>query len=270
MPSESILQKRCNVCEHEFPATTEFFHRRKASNDGLCYTCKECSIARTKQNAADNPERVRESARRYYTEHLEESRAYHLEYYQRNADIIRQRARDWYWDNREDTLEYARQYYQDNREVLIAKGVERERRNPEQARARKQRYIERNPERRKQSANAYAHSEKGRVGRQRRRARKDGLPDTLTGEQWADCLEYWGYACAVCEHSDEIHADHFIALALDDCPGTIATNIIPLCRSCNSSKRDKRPDQWLMKKYPDIGGIILADILEYFVWIKGK
>ncbi len=35
-------KKYCCVCEEEFPATTEHFHRRKDSEDGLRCDCKQC------------------------------------------------------------------------------------------------------------------------------------------------------------------------------------------------------------------------------------
>ena len=34
--------KRCTKCGKSFPATSEFFHRSKAYNDGFKYTCKSC------------------------------------------------------------------------------------------------------------------------------------------------------------------------------------------------------------------------------------
>jgi 5-methylcytosine-specific restriction endonuclease McrA len=36
--------KTCTKCKREFPGTSEYFHRRKDTKDGLRTWCKECSI----------------------------------------------------------------------------------------------------------------------------------------------------------------------------------------------------------------------------------
>lgn len=99
-------------------------------------------------------------------------------------------------------------------------------------------------------------------------ARKRQLPDTLTKQEWLTCLEYFNYACAVCGISfdDTIpHADHWIPLASDKCTGTVATNMICLCKSCNSSKNSRMPDVWLEWKYGiHQANVILKRIETYF------
>jgi len=35
--------KKCNKCDKGFPATGEYFYKRKKHKDGLAYTCKKCA-----------------------------------------------------------------------------------------------------------------------------------------------------------------------------------------------------------------------------------
>jgi hypothetical protein len=93
-------------------------------------------------------------------------------------------------------------------------------------------------------------SPKGRAAQQvydqNRKARKLALPNTLTHAEWLYALQYWQYSCAACgkKHTpnDVIAQDHWIPLNNEECPGTIATNILPLCKGmhgCNNRKGTK-------------------------------
>jgi len=65
-------------------------------------------------------------------------------------------------------------------------------------------------------------------------------------------------------------ADHWIPLSYkgDDNPGTVATNIIPLCHGiggCNNSKNATMPDEWLKRKFGTRkSNQIKLQIQEYF------
>ena len=76
----------------------------------------------------------------------------------------------------------------------------------------------------------------------RRRARKRNLPDTFTGEEYSEIRECFFNLCSICE-SDFEHMDHFIPLASGH-GGTFYGNMVPLCRSCNTSKKDSNPFEW--------------------------
>lgn len=110
----------------------------------------------------------------------------------------------------------------------------------------------------------------------RRMARKRALPDTLTAEQWKRCLDYLGHQCAVCGRMPglwhTLAMDHWIPLSSPDCPGTIATNIVPLCHGdggCNEMKAARLPEEWLIEKFGKRKGRqILKRIEQYFEWVK--
>lgn len=107
---------------------------------------------------------------------------------------------------------------------------------------------------------AYVRSPQGKVvfaaARHRRRARKHNLSDTFTSADWQRALDYFGGCCAVCGRPvglwHTIAADHWIPLSSPDCPGTVPTNIIPLCHGvsgCNNSKLNAEPTDWLVRKF---------------------
>jgi 5-methylcytosine-specific restriction endonuclease McrA len=91
-------------------------------------------------------------------------------------------------------------------------------------------------------------------------------------------LIYWHDCCAVCGRSlqdlfGEVkqHNDHWIPVSdpRPGNPGTVATNIVPLCNRCNSTKSSKDPRQWLIERF---GGrkakVIITRIEAYFDWLR--
>ena len=112
------------------------------------------------------------------------------------------------------------------------------------------------------------------INHRNRKARKRSLPNTLTVIEWQNALNYFNGCCAVCERQlndmfgeFNVHADHWIPLSYegDDNPGTIATNIIPLCKRCNLSKNATMPEEWLKQNFSKRKAKkITARIQEYF------
>lgn len=90
------------------------------------------------------------------------------------------------------------------------------------------------------------------------RAQSRGLPACYTVSQWKDCLSYWHHSCAICGQGESegltIALDHWIPLSDNrpNNPGTVPTNILPLChsrggvvRACNNTKQARDPLEWL-------------------------
>jgi 5-methylcytosine-specific restriction endonuclease McrA len=75
----------------------------------------------------------------------------------------------------------------------------------------------------------------------RRRAMKRGLPDTLTRTEWEAIKAAYGNRCAYCgkKQKHSLTQDHVVPLSKRG--GTIRENIVPACKSCNSSKRNNLP-----------------------------
>lgn len=108
----------------------------------------------------------------------------------------------------------------------------------------------------------------------RYRDRQKGLTTDFGVVDWKRCLESWGRSCAYCGHhfkfNEAIHVEHYIPVARgDDCPGTVATNILPACAKCNMSKRDRDPVEWLTRKFGVVGAShVIKRIQDYFTSIS--
>lgn len=70
-----------------------------------------------------------------------------------------------------------------------------------------------------------------------RRLREAAAPGWHTQEQWEDLKKQYGYRCKECGRENvELTKDHIIPLSKG---GTnMIDNIQPLCRSCNSRKKN--------------------------------
>ena len=76
-------------------------------------------------------------------------------------------------------------------------------------------------------------------------ATKRNLPYTLTIEHWQQCKEHFNNKCAYCGKELPLAQEHFLALTKG---GEYSKdNIIPSCKSCNSSKHDRNFFEWYPK-----------------------
>ena len=207
--------KKCRKCGIEKPFNEDHFTKNKNYLSGLENTCIDCSIAHRKQ---------------YY----QSRKNWYQQYYQDNKDIYSQRTQD----NREIKVEYDEQYRKDNPNYYNDYAKEYYKKNKEHKLNYGKQYREDNPE-------VY------RLHTQKRNTMKDELPNTLTDKGWNIILQDFNYSCAYCgmtenEHLDKwgevLHQEHFIPLSSDG--GYKAGNIIPSCRSCNSSKRSQDFFEW--------------------------
>ncbi len=247
--------KTCSKCGETKPATTEFFSRRR---NKLTTECKACKAEYDHEYQAKNKEHLAKKARewrqknkehiaerecKYQTKNKERLAEYARKYQAKNKERLAEYSRKWYQKNKERLAEYGREYYQKNKEHHAEYGREWRQKN-------KDKFVELNRE--------YRHNnkEKGRINTSNYRARKRNQPDTFTEAQWIACLDYFNYCCAVCGNQlrdlfgeTVPHADHWLPISSDDCPGTIATNMVCLCNHCNLSKNAIMPNEWLSRHY---------------------
>lgn len=120
--------------------------------------------------------------------------------------------------------------------------------------------------------------DKTRAMFQRRRARLLNLPCEFTGDDWLRALSYFKNRCAVCNRPQglwhTLAQDHWIPIIDPNCPGTVPTNIVPLCHGidgCNNSKSSSDARQWLITRYGKRkANHILRKIEEFFRWVEAS
>jgi hypothetical protein len=175
--------------------------------------------------------------------------------------------------NREQIAHRKKEHYQQNKESLLAKSYQWRRENPEKRKQSDRGYRSRNRNQRNEYNREWRleNPEKARDGIRRYTRRKRELPNTLTDEQWIFAQEYFDGKCAVCSNESDVEQDHWVPLTAPKNinPGTVAENIVPLCRSCNADKFNFMPHEFLLKHYDNIQSwIILKRIDRYFQYVR--
>jgi hypothetical protein len=282
--------KQCSKCKEVFPRTLEYFPPRKEATDGLRGICRVCRRKQHSDWRSDNEE-YKEKRKRYRKDNAAYYNQKSKEWREKNPERHKQKLKDWRANNLERSRELNRESntrhkdkinahkkrrYHENRDREIARGRDYYQRNKLKVTIRIREYRQENPQQTREIA---------RVSSQRRRARIKALPNTLTSQQWGFALEYFGNACAICGAKSglwtAIAIDHWIPLTdkRPDNPGTVASNVIPLCHnkhgsvgltpSCNQSKYNKDPIEWVLTTYGRRKGKeILRRITDYFDIVK--
>lgn len=229
---EPIPTKQCSRCQERKPATIEYFCFSKRRGV-LVAQCRACDIARVKTHYAANKE-------------------------ERKAYIA-----DWQQRNKGKTREYKKKYSDANREHSLLRVRLYRKAHPEKEREYRQANMGRI-----RAISAVYHA--------LRRAKAKDRSVALSPEDWERALQYFDHACAVCgRHRDSLHSislDHWIPLSHMDSPGSVKTNIVPLCHGpggCNNVKGRKHPEQWIAEMYePPIAIEVLDRISGYFDWMR--
>ena len=75
---------------------------------------------------------------------------------------------------------------------------------------------------------------------QRRRARVNATPSTLTSDQWTAIVSKYKGRCAYCDKKiPKLEQDHVFPVSKGG--GYTADNIVPACHDCNSRKGARQP-----------------------------
>lgn len=115
-----------------------------------------------------------------------------------------------------------------------------------------------------------------RVSQATRNSRLKDLPRAFTLNDQRRAYAFFNLQCAVCQKPFEgsvgvrdVVFDHWIPVSSELCPGTIPTNMIPLCRQCNNRKRKLMPEEWIELEYEaDEAKVILSRIADYFASLQ--
>jgi 5-methylcytosine-specific restriction endonuclease McrA len=153
--------------------------------------------------------------------------------YAAKAPEKRANQRAYYAENREYQLEWARKHgpdsYSDNRDKRKAKH-----------RAYRDEIKLLPPDHPKKVRLAEIRKERFR----RRRERELAAPgDGVSSEEWSALLNKYHHSCAYCFSKKNLGRDHVVPIVLGGADD--ASNVVPCCRDCNSSKGSKTVLRWI-------------------------
>lgn len=250
--TNNIIPRACSKCHNEYPPTAEYFGVLKGGKDGIHSWCRKCL-------------REYDRIRNKTPQRRERDRLRSIERYKDPS------VRKWHSDYTKQRYVTDEAYKQ---KILQASAV---------------RYADPvKREHKRANDNRHYHNEGKAVhkaGVHRRRSREKNLPNTLTATEWERCLTYFDNCCAVCGKRADfwtiIALDHWIPISSPDCPGNVATNVVPLCHAkpgvpsgepaCNLSKHHKLPQQWLIHRFGEQAAKeILQRIETYFEWVRAS
>ena len=232
--------RRCSRCKKLLPETEEYFLRYWSKRNSKYYFkshCLECGKKSCREwRQTGNPEQYRE----YY-------HAYH------NSEKGREYSREWKRANQEKVKAQKQKYRSDpeNREKIRA--YDRSRRETpegkEHANAMTRRWRAENRDTVAEYNRQYVkgHLDYFVQAEHKRNALKRQLPHTLTLQEWEEIKVEFDYKCAYCgKPLRRFTQDHIIPLTAGG--GYTRANIIPACKSCNSSKHTTPLEEWYRRQ----------------------
>jgi len=160
------------------------------------------------------------------------------EYYEINSETISIKSKLRYQNNSINIIENVHRYREENYEKALASNRKSKLKNKGKIKIKNKKY--------KNDKKSDPHFKAMRIkDAETRRARKEKLEATLTDNQWEDIKQRFDNKCAYCNKELPLAQEHFIPLSKGG-EYTI-NNIIPSCKSCNSSKNSKSFCEWYPK-----------------------
>lgn len=255
--------KRCACCNAEYPATTDFFHKKHDTKDGLHQQCKGCRIAKNKERYYKDVEKSRAYAREIYEQHRDKKRARRKELYPRyaplrneakrrkrleNPKLARSQRRDYVMRNHERIKELKRLSYARNIDKEREKMKQRRITNPEYFRHRSRKYYYEHKELLLRKNKEYRSSEHGkqvrRVLNRNRKARLKNAEGKHTKDDIIAQYKRQNGHCYWCgkKVGDLYHVDHVIPVSRGG--SNNPDNLVIACPVCNTSRKNKLPHEW--------------------------
>lgn len=269
--------KICTKCKKELPVNNEYFANHKITKDGFRSACKECYNKEAKIYNEKNKEKIKEKMKeknklkpkKIKQNITENKKEYIKQYYQKNKKAISERQKLYRKNNHEQIKEREKRYKEKNKEqikkyLIIYNQQNKERiyefnkeyfnknkekykiyskqyreKHKEELKKYQLAYVQKNKEKLKKKSSIYAQNNKEKLNLlwQKRNALKKQLEATLTVEQWEQIKKDFDYKCCYCGRELQLHQEHF--LALSKFGEYTHNNIIPACKSCNSSKNNR-------------------------------
>ncbi|MDP4158382.1 MAG: HNH endonuclease [Bacillota bacterium] len=231
-----MKRRICCRCKNELPATNEYFQKDRTKKDGLKHCCKECN----KKHRQENKEKIAERNKKYRQENKEKRMEYNQRWREDNQDHVKAYYSQYHQMNKEKRLVAKKKWREENKGKISEYYKKYRRGNADKIKQ----YCEDNKEHLRCYHGEYQRKNKERVREwhHKRVTREKSLPNTLTNEQWEEKRKKFDYKCAYCGKKSLLHREHFIPISKGG--GYTYSNILPACKFCNSSKKDRDFFKW--------------------------
>lgn len=207
--------KVCKKCGRELPYTEEFFYKSNKTKSGLRSECKDCFKKRSKEHKDNNNEYYTNYLKSYRSNNKDRISQYHSKYQEINKEQHRIHSKK-YADNNSDKIREYRNKNKDYIKIYLRK---------------------------------YRKSERGKMaafrGRTKRRSTENTIIEKgiISSEEWSNCKNYFDNCCCYCgKPMKRVEREHFTPISKGG--ESNVTNILPSCRSCNSSKNNSDFYKW--------------------------
>ena len=206
-----ILTKICTKCSCELP--TLDFHKQKTGRYGFKSVCKICTDLICLKWKKAKPEQRKATLAKYYQANKEKQKVASQKWQKANPEKVKAIGKEWNLANPDK----------------VRSGAERWRHNhPGEMVEIRKKWKLANPE--KYKANS------AKANYKRRRLLANTRCD-LTLAQWQEIKAFYKYRCAFCNKKTKLTQDHFVPVSKGG--EHTASNIIPLCLSCNCTKGNR-------------------------------
>lgn len=235
--------KLCGSCKNDFILSDENFAKSIRSKDGFANICKTCKREYDKKYREKNKKKIADSRVKYHEKNREKLLLKSKKWRDENKDYLQQfRA-----ENREDIKRRNKEYWAKNKEDEKIRIKKWRQENADHIK----RYRKINRDRDKEAARKWYRTERGRslsiTRTNQRRAKIKKLRNDFTAKQWSECLNHFEYNCAYCgKHYELLEQEHFVPVSKNG--HFTKSNIVPACKSCNTSKSNKSFFDWYPKQ----------------------
>jgi hypothetical protein len=200
----------CIKCNQELPFTEEYFYKLKGQNYGLSNICRVCNGGKFRKNNIIICTECKQEfpATSEYFDKKNEGR-YGL------STICKKCRSKIYYENCNQINQRLKDFRKNNPEIV----------------------------RQKEKNYRKLHIEEKQLKDHRREAKIKNLEFSFTADEWKYCKKYFEYRCAYCNKKDlNLTQDHFIPVSENG--SYTKLNILPVCKSCNSSKSNNDFEEW--------------------------